>query len=194
MAFDESLLEHAERYWQAQCDNATRLTLRGNLTMAALGAMFGLGLYRIEWFRGFRDQLRFECAWAAYGVKIALIISLVLFAFSFILMIRSSRLRFAETWRAAFGNGKDDHQLYGRASDELRFTAEQIKTLTKKDEVSARVMVFARVYRAADDLRKRNILRAKHQHRANLVFSLGLTAVAVAIMLFILGSEPAIIH
>ena len=192
--FDECLLAHAERYWDAERENAARLTTRAGVTMTALGALFGLGLYRIEWFRGYRDVLRTESICAAMSVKFMLIVGLLFFVSAFLLMVRSSRLRLSQAVTAAFGNGDYDGVFYGTAADKLGLSPDEIKNLPKMNDVSARQLVFVHVYRAADSLRKMNIIRAKHLHRANLMFSFGLICVSIAVLLYILNSEPAMIN
>lgn len=81
--FDESLLDHAVRLWDAERENAQRLTGRQTLILTAIGALFGLGLFRIEWYRGPNDKPRIASPVAAIVIRGSLGASLVCFAVSF---------------------------------------------------------------------------------------------------------------
>src|ERR1700722_11403237 len=81
--FEPILVEHAVRCWDAERENASRLSSRGTLLLSALAALFGLGLFRIDWYRGEHDVSRVPWTWAAWAIKILIGIALVMFALSF---------------------------------------------------------------------------------------------------------------
>lgn len=45
----EVLIEHANRMWLAECENASRIAQRSQVVAGGIIALFGLGLYSIDW-------------------------------------------------------------------------------------------------------------------------------------------------
>src|SRR4051812_7441449 len=82
--FDEALVEHSVRLWDAERENAARLSGRETLILSAIAAVFGLGLYRIDWFHGKDDVPRVAWGVARCAIKICLAGSLLCFAVAFI--------------------------------------------------------------------------------------------------------------
>src|ERR1051325_9244215 len=88
--FDQVLVDHAVRCWDAERENANRLSSRGTLVLSALAALFGLGLFRIDWFRGAADVSRVPLPWCVWLVKSFLALALVFFAAAFVRIIGRS--------------------------------------------------------------------------------------------------------
>jgi hypothetical protein len=172
--FDEILVDHAVRCWGSERENANRLSSRSTLLLSALAALFGLGLFRIDWFRGEKDISRVNASWAVWAIKILLSLGLVLFGWAFVrIMGRKGR-------RAA---------VNPHSADLLGLPA-SIITVGPPVGDDARRMVFIRVYRAYSDLKGRNATRKKALDQGQQVFLLGMFLVAIALVLYIFASEP----
>ena len=173
--FDKSLVDHAVRCWDAERENAARLSARGTLMLSAVAALFGLGLFRIEWFRGVNDQDRIRWIWSIWAIKGFLIFAVLAFALAFWYTLRSTR--------------KGVGRKVGNSSDLLGFP-KSIATNPPPTEDLARRLVFKCVYRAYLDLSTRNQEKKRRQDQGQQFFFVGLFLVAMAIVLYILCSEP----
>ena len=175
-AFDPLLVKHAERCWNAERENAERLGRRLNLVLSAAAALFGLGLFRIEWFRS-QDEISVLPPRVAVLIKLLLLISLVAFAFAFYKLFRTTRSI----------RDENDHVL--QASDRLRLS-ESVLSSPPTDPDGVRRLVFARVYRAYIDLRDRNIEKRERLEKGQQWFITGMFFVAAAISLYFAYGEP----
>ncbi|RIK57263.1 MAG: hypothetical protein DCC63_14880 [Nitrospira sp.] len=62
--------EHAKLQWLAECENAERMSKRINLLLTGLIALFGLGFFKVEWFRSANDSPAISSEGAAVVVKV----------------------------------------------------------------------------------------------------------------------------
>jgi hypothetical protein len=173
--FDETLVDHAVRCWDAERENSNRLSSRGTLLLSALAALFGLGLFRIDWFRGEKDVARVTSAAAVWAIKIFVVLALVTFWVAF-LFIMGRR-------------GKRNPSEKPHSADLLGLPA---SILTEGPPVGddARRLVFIRVYKAYSDLKARNALRKKALDQGQQWFLFGLALIALAIIVYICFGEP----
>ena len=81
--FDECLVNHAVLIWDAERENAARSTTRETLVLTAIAALFGLGLYRIDWFHGKDDIFRVASPEMRTLIKGLLCASLLCFGAAF---------------------------------------------------------------------------------------------------------------
>jgi hypothetical protein len=173
--FDEVLVEHAVRCWDSERENANRLSSRGTLLLSALAALFGLGLFRIDWFRGEKDVSRISSLTAIWAIKILMSLGLVMFGLAFFqIMGRSSSRK---------------KQSRANASDYLSLP-QSIITKGPPAGDEARKLVFVRIYRAFSDLQVRNSLRKKSLDLGQQLFLIGLALIAISILVYIFASEP----
>jgi len=173
--FDQVLVDHAVRCWDSERENANRLSSRATLLLSALAALFGLGLFRIDWFRGEKDVCRVESAAIVWTIKGLLILALVTFGSAF--------------FRIMGRRGKRKENEKPHASDSLGLPASIITDGPPVGD-DARRMVFVRVYRAFSELQTRNALRKTALDQGQQWFLFGLCLIAIALILYTLGSEP----
>lgn len=87
----DALLDHAYRCWLAEEVNAQRLTTRANILLAAMGALLGLGVFRIEWTRPTDSVAVVTEPWGTV-VKGILIAGSAFLFFAFVQIIRKRSL------------------------------------------------------------------------------------------------------
>jgi hypothetical protein len=212
--FEQVLVDHAVRCWQAECENAARLSARATLFLSAMAALFGLGLYRIEWFRSINDRSRMRWEWSIWSVKCLLSLALFIFAFSFY-RILGRRMRMPNLLRKIiFPLRLAIWKLFRRKilkpthrQKILKVGHRKITSVHSSDYLAlpewiftegtpvgppAKKLVFQRVYRAYLDLQGRNAETKEKLDSGQQWFVIGLMLVLLAIVLYIITSEPPI--
>ena len=136
---DEVLIEHAQRCWNAEAENAERLKGRTNLLGTVIVAVASLGLYRVDWFYN-PEFVPTVPLWAACTIKTLLILALALFLLAL---------------AALFLRSKEERRAEKRA-----ISASELLSLSKKDAEGAIARnVARRVYTAYLELQDRNGIR-----------------------------------
>ncbi|HEY8668479.1 MAG TPA: hypothetical protein VIL86_17660 [Tepidisphaeraceae bacterium] len=81
--FDEVLIEHANRCWEAERENAQRLTNRETLILSAIAAIAGIAAYQIQLFRAKEDVAVVQSYTVLMWLKFLLTCSGFLFVITF---------------------------------------------------------------------------------------------------------------
>ncbi|MCH7814178.1 MAG: hypothetical protein IID40_09180 [Planctomycetes bacterium] len=165
---DDTLPRHAERAWQAETENARRQSARAILLLSVLAAMFGLGLFKIEWTQAADDVARIPSGYAVFAIKAALTLAIASFAAAFLGAI--SRRKSA-----------DEKTLF--ASGRLRLPAAVIRQ-DSPTTARTRWFVFRATYGAVDDLRCRNERERRRLDAAQQWLIIGLGLVLVAMLVY----------
>lgn len=178
--FDPLLLDHAIRCWDAERENANRLSARSTWLLSAMAAIFTLGLFRIDWLRGEHDQARIHSVCCIWVIKGCLCLGLLLFAFAFYRVVAK---------RATPIRDQADNKPH--ASDHLALPAHVFSDpAVTHDDLNR--LIFTRTYKAYLSLQTRNAFRKQAQDDAQKWLLLGLSFIALAILTYILSSEPPI--
>lgn len=191
--FDQSLVDHAVRCWDAERENATRLTARVNIVLSVAIALFGLGLFRLEWLRAENQVSRIDSLLAIYLIKSLLTSSLITLAIAFWLLIGSTtpKPERKHLKEAAQDDSKPRTKRAFQAADHLALPSWSFDD-PPKDPDTARKLVFARVYLAYLDLRRRNARKRDRLDRGQQWLALALALIGLAILCYIWASEPPI--
>jgi hypothetical protein len=179
-SFSAVWLEHADRCWEAERENAERLNDRKRQILTASAALFGLGLYSVQWLRDPKNvsNIRWDCI--AVAIRGTLALSLFFFGLSLVRMM----VRRAST---AAGNTST-------ASNSLELLPSEIGKLQGMDEDSSRLRAFALTYGAFIDLKQRNAKTAKRLEAAQQFFIYGICLVFLAVIAYIVSSYPPIFN
>jgi hypothetical protein len=168
---DDVWLAHAERCWQAERENADRVDRRTNLISAAVFALLGLGLYRVEWFGGATDVARVQSWLVVVMIKALLIAALGCFSWALGVL----------------------HLFGPRTAHAGPRTASALLEIIEGDKhLRSRRVAFVRTYRAAEDLRRRNDRRWQKLDKAQKWFQIGVCLVILSIMLYMICSSPPV--
>jgi hypothetical protein len=219
--FEPVLIEHAVRMWDAERENSNRLSGRATLLMTALAALFGLGLYRIEWFRGKDDIPRVAPPAAAFVIKCLLAAGLLSLGAAFWWILASRIVREwiegrslkqwqrelfclpRRTWKrvsAACARKPPPEDKTEPAKPKKPKVAHASELLKFPETVfedgppvgdDARQQVLILTYRAALYLQDRNSARKRKQDQGQQLFLVGLFFIGLAILLYLFACEPA---
>lgn len=183
----ESLLEHAVRCWDAERENAERLSRRQHLLLSGVAAVFGLGLYRIEWHRAASAAVVISSPGVVVVIKAILSIAMVCLGWSFFQLIGSTS---GSAPRDVDVTTKPHHRWPVQAADVLALPGWVLdQSLT---EAQVQKVVFARTYSAYLDLRRRNARKRTAVDRGQKLFLIALGLVMVAILTYLWASDPSI--
>ncbi len=174
--FDDSLLEHAERCWKAECENAERITKERHLALTILAAILGFGFFKIEWLKGMITRIDLTPAWSkavAVVIGIFLVGALVYFVWALFSLAH-----------------KAERQT---ASSHLNLPARAYYPPGVNDAETQRRMAFARTYRAYQELQIRNAKARKSLSSAWTRFGFGISLVCVVIVIYIIAQTVSII-
>lgn len=140
-----TVLGHSVRRWEAEVENARRLSNRENGILGVIAMLLGLGLFRGPTVEAAEPAFLF---WIARGL-LSLAILQVLAALGLVLWMggRASRRTGTDRARPAF------------ASSLLRWRAPRLMSDVTLDEVEANLLAKEAMTEAADDLLRRNIDR-----------------------------------
>ena len=182
--FPDVFVDQAVRRWDAERENAVRLAARVNLLYSVVVALFGLGLFKIDWFRGGSDVVRVSPLWMIWTIKSCLLASLVLCGLAFLAIITDTTPNIP-----AQDDGDPARNPY--SSERLRLTDDEtiIGPMTLD---AAKSLVYKRLCESADDLAARNAKKKMQISRGVFLLKIGLTFVFAAIVLYILSSEPRV--
>jgi hypothetical protein len=184
--FDPHFVEHADRCWEAERENAERMQSRVRLLLSAVSAIFGIGLLKANDFRADLD------GWALWAVMATAALGLVFLAFAFgsIFGVRRLRTGVVEQ-RERHAPGREPARVRVRsASDHLARPAESYLN-PPRDPDEVRKLVFARICRAFLDLRERDARQESAVDRGQqwLLLGLLLLTLAVGIRIAVHSSE-----
>lgn len=179
----DQLIDHADRLWRAECDNAERAISRSDKMTTGLVALVGLGLFRIEWYRSSADVPTMMPT-AALAVKILLIAAVLCFVIS-MAMLRGRWKKRTNIERTNIERTNNERIEPILQSMRLKLPTE---TLHKVDSSSSseavNLAVFTRTYSAAVNLQKRNIRKFRRIARATIPFGMGIASVVIAMLIY----------
>ncbi len=184
--FDPALVEHAVRCWEAERENAARLANRVALVLSVVAALFGLGLFRLEWFRRADEVPRLHPEWSYWLLKSPLTGALIFFGISFWKLLKSTS---PPAPRGAVEKPRPHRGHAVQAADYLALGRSVIEQPPGEGS-EVRRLVFARVYRAYLDLRARNARKRQALDEGQVWFLLGLFVVGLTLRLYIWFAEP----
>lgn len=170
---DDTLIEHAERMWEAEVENARRLSQRVNLLFSVMAALFGLGLFKIEWYRKADEISRINSVWAECLVRTLLIIAIGCIAYAFWKLL-AHLPRKSESPQASHVLALDPEFLEHPGTSIRR----------------AKKAAFIKTYLAAQDLRRRNIRELERVDESQRPLIIGLSLVLISLLVFIATSGP----
>lgn len=174
--FTDQLIDHADRFWQAECANSDRAVSKSNKITTGLVALFGLGLFQIEWYRSPTDVPTMMPS-AGLAVTMLLIFAVLCFVIS-IVVLRGIRVR----WKK-----RTNIEPF---LESMRLTL-PIKTLledpnSNSSEAVSRA-VFLRTYSAALNLQKRNNRKFRRIAHAMIPCGMGLASVVIAMLIYMIS-------
>jgi len=165
---NDTLVEHADRLWQAERENAARIEARVQLVGGGSVALLGLGCFAFEW-QYYAPSSPVCPVWATIAIHLLLALSLIFFALSL------GRL-YAES---------------PSAKENVPVTATESMELKESDAGKPiKAIVWAKTYRAYLDLKRRNARQRFRLWKGQQLFSFGLIAIFFAILLYIFASLP----
>lgn len=178
--------EYAKLKWQAECENAERLSKRINLLMTALVALFGLGIFKIEWLRPSGVDSRIEPDWVAWLIKGALTVAIVLFSWALYRLTD-------QKWKPKGLTPRQEDEIAEGEHASVRMEIPH-ELLTGDFEAQKYVSeLFNRVYIAAINLRIRNVIRKKRIERAEQLIRWGIVCIILSVVLHLWWSGPPFI-
>lgn len=185
---DDVLLAHAERQWQAECENAARQSSRANLILSATSVILALPglIFLLTW----RDGNRFAAdSGTLLSMQIVAFVFIAIAAFLFVLClitilgVRSAR--------------KDETKHPPMSSAYLDLKGADLK-LALEDRHHASRIAFTKLRAAGRDLHRRNVRQKQRMDESQqwLVYGLfalvlGLGLYGAANVLSELGATPA---
>lgn len=188
---DETLVEHAVRMWDAEVENARRHAARTNIYASLMIALFGLGLFKIDWMHRQDEIARVHWLAVEFLVRGLLIVGLIFIAIAYMKLL-ISRPTDAED---------DDGNLRGFLRFRWKKTPETIKEASAELDLpdwyiehpplsirKARKAAFGRTYAAALELRSRNIREKERIIQATKPLMIGLAAILVALVIYLATS------
>lgn len=168
----DRLIEHAKDCWDAEQINAERLANRVKTMITAVVAIFGLGLFKLQWFISSSSIVAVQSPRMATGIRWSLSIAVGFFALTFFYII---------------GGGSERKSVH--ASSGLSIPPTVLRWITQLSDEERRKHVFYCKYRAYMDLKKRNIEKHERIENAQFYFIIGIVATITAIMLYIWNAE-----
>lgn len=157
---NDCLLQHADRCWRAETENAARLSSRISFLFSGLVALFGLGLFKIEWFGRAEDVVRIESPVAMWSIKLLLLGSVVMFCLAFGCIMLGKR------------KGPNVH------ASELLALPQWYMEDPPISEWTAKKVAFICTYEAFLDLQEQNKEKDKRIRRAQIPFVTGFALVS----------------
>jgi hypothetical protein len=182
-AFDPDLIAHTVRCWQAECENAERLSRKIGLLVSVLAILFGLGLYKIEWTYDPRHFSRIQPEIVLWIVKTLLAFALLCFLIG--LTSGLTRIR-----REPAGLDGEDDPIEA-ASAYLHFPKEIVASPPVTD-LETRAVVFYRYSAAIDAIRNQNAAKSRKVKICEFWFLLGLFLVFLSVASYTFSSFPPI--
>lgn len=171
----DALIEHADRCWEAECENARRVAEQRKLLAAAIVGLLGLGLYKVEWLRAVDHVSRLHVWHLDVAVKLFLMVALYRFTGSLVAL-----------YRRTDANASDAGTKGLTASEKLAFRH-------KDRAVPVKRAIASRTYRAYLELQKRNVSQWIRLQKAQRLFGQGFLCVILALAMYIVGSVPPVL-
>lgn len=181
-SFDDVLLSHMTRCWDAQLDIAERLTKKVTLIVSVLALLFGLGLFKIEWTYDPKELPRVHPIELLWAMKVALAVALICFGMGLFRGLTGIKRPFRQFEGA-------ERELM--ASDLLPLTKDEVLHPPKTEE-ETRAIVFYKLSEAIDELKQQNQAKAEKVKLCEMWFLCGLGLVLLAMVTYILFSFPPV--
>jgi len=166
--FDDSLIDHADRCWKAECDNAERISKERHLLLTVLIAFFGFGLFKMEWLQALVSRTPLS---PPYGQVVAATIAVLLIVAAFCFM------------RALFS--LDHKPAKKSASAYLSLPTRAYLPEGGIDQNAQKRLAFARTYRAYQQLQERNEEARLRLSDAWSLFATGMGIVVLVVVIYI---------
>ena len=168
--FDAVLIAHADRAWQAEVVNAERITKERHLALTLIVAFLGVGLFKADWLHFVFSHLA-NNGWARVPVA-SLLISACLFLLAALVALVQQPSGSSASARMSLPATAYDPSGVLSANDQRR-------------------LVFARTYRAYQDLQSRNERSRVRLGVAWLLFGIGIALVGGAVVFYIVNEFAA---
>jgi len=175
--FDDSLLQHADRCWKAECENAERISKERHLALTILLAFLGVGLFKVEWLQAVVSTGALGRHWLGKTMLGFESISLVGAIVYFVMALFSLAHRPERTTASAHLSLPKEAYLPAGA-----LSADEQKRLA-----------FARTYRAYQVLQSKNEQSRERLSDAWTRFGIGIVLVAAVIAIYILSKDAAVL-
>lgn len=166
----DQLIDHADRFWRAECHNAERAVSRSDKMTTGLVALVGLGLFRIEWYHRPTD-IPTMMPTAAHAVKMFLTFAVLCFLISMVILRVKLKRR-----------TKNEPILQ---SMRLKLPIQTLLQDPNSNLSEAAIeAVFLRTYSAAVNLQRRNIRKFRRITHATIPFGMGIASVVIAMLIY----------
>jgi len=169
------LVEHAERCWQAERENAERLSKRATLLLSAVAALLGIGLFRLDWHIPPDHVSAIHPPWLRWAVRILLGIGALLATVAFFRTLSVRRVGKRERRRAF-------------ASNNLALAISDIVN-PPQNAKRTRQLVFVRIYKAYLDLQKRNAREKRRLDHAQVILVFSVVFVVLGLLAYSFGAK-----
>lgn len=170
----DKLIEHANRCWLAETENAQRQVVRVNLMLTVTVALFGLGLFRIEWLRSADAVLNIPPV-AAVMIKIFLWLGVLYL----VLAIKP------------LGRRREPPRTLHASEALTNIPNDIISDAAKADSIETRTAIFWALWDGVLDLQSRNTKRSEDIDEANKLVAKGLLLVILAVFVYSWASGQA---
>ncbi len=183
-------LEHAVRRWNAETENASRLSHRENGILAVIATILGLGFFKA----GDLGTRHLHSLFFLLGLFVVLTLVLLMLALRSVLWIPQSKegKEGGRVTSTTAGEGAEDDQPRIYASEHLAWPRIPELHPTNLEAASeAYEIAYKRVTKAANSLSARNIKRKERIELGQRFLFLAALSAAVSIILYpLLGSSP----
>lgn len=160
---NDTLVEHGDRLWNAECENATRIAAKIQLLIGGVVAALGFGFFGIQWL--FETPSAPVCPpWATLAIHIMLFAVVLNFGLALIAL--------------------------GRRRDEGPHACSKMELQTEDAGQSIKNVVVIRTFDAYFDLKLRNERERLRLREGQEWFAWGVASLLIAILLYLGTSLP----
>lgn len=163
--FDDCLIDHAERCWKAECDNADRISKERHLILTVLIAFLGAALFKLDWLQATISRSDIG---GPPGTCVAVTVCVLLVAALICFILALSSLAHKPSKATASAHLQLPTAAYTPAGG-------MAQTKQKR-------LAFARTYRAFQELQRRN-----EKNRGELSDAWSRFATAIALVVLVLA-------
>jgi uncharacterized membrane protein (DUF485 family) len=161
---NDALIEHADRLWNSECENSSRIASRVQLLAGAVFVLIGLSTFGSEWFY-YIPSAPICPIWVTVTIHFLLGIAVILLAITLAVLYAAKEIKPAATSTMELND--DD---IGKA---------------------CKAIAFSKTYLAYVDLKERNAAERIRLRRGEAVFAWAIGLTFLAILFYIFGSLGA---
>jgi Ca2+/Na+ antiporter len=176
---NDVLIEHADRMWQSECENAARLANQIQVLAGGTIALLGLGLFGFKWLAEAPSKPVLNTS-VTIILTCLLTISLLLFV-AVLISLYSREHRPSQQESESEGSGR---QAPVASAEWLEITGDDAEKPTK-------TIVFKKTYWAYTDLKQRNANQRLKLVRGERFLAGAIICIFLAILLYLWASLPA---